>query len=121
MGALAGFASASQVSPLMELQKAIDMVDKYFYFVGDDNHRYAFCCITKELGDLLINKYPDDINNGAIRIESVVDFDLSQTDLNKGPIDFEEFWTEYLKFDDDISRSKGYRTFEDFKKGEGFE
>lgn len=119
MGALADFASAPQVSPLMELQKALDIVDEYFYFVGDGSHRYAYCCITKELGDLILEKCPGFVQ-GGMRMESVRCFDLEQTDLSKGPVDLEGLWSEYFQFDE-IAYEKGYQTFEDFKKGEGFE
>lgn len=108
------------VDPIVQLREAIQNVDLYYYFVGDDSHEYAFCYITKELGDLLINKYPNMINQGGIRIESIKYFDLSQTDLNEDPITFEELWDKYLKYEDEIW-DKDYETFEDFKKGEGFE
>ena len=108
------------IDPIMQLKEAIQNVDLYYYFVGDDNHRYAFCYITKELGDLLISKYPNIINQGSIRIESIEHFDLSQTYLDEDPITFEELWDKYLKYEDEIW-DKDYETFEDFKKGEGFE
>ena len=101
----------------MNLQKAIKLVNKYFYFVGDECHNYAYGYISKELGDSLIKKYPD-INNGGLRIKSVENFDLSQTDLDKSVLDLESLWYQELQYDMEIG--KGYSTFEEWKKQEGF-
>ena len=103
------------MSPVMNLQKAIKLVNKYFYFVGDECHNYAYGYISKELGDSLIKKYPNNINNGGLRIESVENFDLSQTDLDKSVLDLESLWYQELQYDMEIG--KGYNTFE---KQEGF-
>lgn len=105
--------------PRYDLVDAIKAVDEEYYFIGDDNHRYAYCCITKELGDLILKKCPGFVQ-GGMRMESVRCFDLEQTDLSKGPVDLEGLWDEYFQFDE-IAYEKGYQTFEDFKKGEGFE
>ena len=109
---------ANGINPIMNLQRAIKLVNKYFYFVGDDCHNYAFAYISKELGDLLIKKYPNDINNGGLRIEPVENFNLSQTDLDKSVSDLESLWYQNLQYDMEIG--KGYNTFEEWKKQEGF-
>lgn len=106
---------------MSKLKDAIDEMNEKYYFVGDDAHSYGFVKIDKELGDLLIKKYPDFINNGGTRIETIESFDLNQTDFDEPALTFEELWEKHLKYDDYISWDKGYRTFEEFKKGEGFE
>lgn len=102
------------------LQMGLDAVNEEYYFIGDDCHRYALGNIEKELGDLLIEKYPNSINNGAMRIEPIDNFDISQTDIHQPALTFEELWKEHLRFIDEILE-KGYINFEEFKKGEGFE
>ena len=106
---------------MSKLKDAIAEMNERYYFVGDDCHSYGFAKIDKELGDLLIEKYPDFVNNGGIRIETIEHFDLRQTDFDKPALTFEELWKEHLQYDDEISWEKGYKTFEEFKKGEGFE
>lgn len=106
---------------MSKLKDAIAEMNKKYYFVGDDWHSYGFAKIDKELGDLLIEKYPDFINNGGMRIETIESFDLNQTDFDEPALTFEELWEKHLKYNDYISWDKGYRTFEEFKKGEGFE
>lgn len=113
--------SQNQTTAKKLLLMGIDAVNEEYYYVGNDTDRYALCNIEKELGDLLIEKYPDFINNGGTRIEPIERFDLYGTNIDEPALSFEEFWEEYLRFDDDISWGKGYRTFEEFKKGEGFE
>ena len=49
------------IDPIMQLKEAIQNVDLCYYFVGDDNHRYAFCHITKDFLSFYVTEYPSHV------------------------------------------------------------
>ena len=98
------------------MKNILKQLDKY-YFVGDDNHSYAFGYISKDLGKLLMTKYPNLFNNGGMRIASYKDFTLSDI---PDKLDMKGLWDELLHYDG-YFWDKGYRTYDDFIKGEGLE
>ena len=104
--------------PRYDLVDAIKAVNEEYYYVGDGNHMYAFFCITKELGDLVLDKCGKALENYGTYLNGIDCYDISETDITGKPLTFEEFWNEELKYIPDF---KKYETFEDFKKGEGFE
>ena len=100
----------------MKVKDILKQLDEY-YFVGDDAHSYAFGYISKDLGKFLMKKYPNLVNNGGIRIESYRDFELSDI---PDELDMKGLWNELLSYDD-YFWEKGYRTYDDFIKGEDLE
>lgn len=89
-------------------------VKEKYYGIGDGNHAYTEAFITKELGDMLINKYGDLVQCDGVNIHEPFYCRIIGDEV----WDLQEVWDNQLRLDETFDK---YKSFEEFKKGEGFE